>query len=173
MNGETPEIILKIFQIMIITLSTLGGLFCVYSLGCFIFRRKSGLYIKGGAYLILDIDAVGDKLEYYVRKIENDIDRRYIYISKIILYSKNLTETGELYKICAILSGSYHNIIFPAENTDINLLLRPWPPAAALYIFIRYYNHIVPYNKAKQTKYNFIPRNRKFRGIFLCCMTVI
>ena len=113
MNGETLEII---FQISIIALSAIGGLSCIYILGCFIFKNKSNLYIKGNTYLVLDVDEIGEKLEYYVRKIENDIDSRYIYISKIILYSKILGKpvksANETYKICKILTESYSNIIF-------------------------------------------------------------
>ena len=119
MNGETLEII---FQIFIITLSVIGGLSCIYMFGAFIFKNKSNLYIKGNTYLILDVDEIGEKLEYYVRKIESDIDSRHIYISKIILYSKTLSKSGksvnesgpsgEIYTICKILTKNYNNIIF-------------------------------------------------------------
>ena len=114
----------EIIKIIIITLSAISGLSCIYILGNFIFRKKGSLYIKGNAYLILDIDVIGDKLEYYVRQIENDIDSRYIYISQIILYSKNLNYTSEIFKICTILANSYNNIIFLTGNTDIELFLK-------------------------------------------------
>ena len=108
-------------------MSATGGLFCVYYIfKNFIFKSKGGLYIKGNAYLILDVDAIGEKLEYYVRKIENDISDRYIYINQIILYSKTLSRPcescaadGETFKICRILSESYGNIIF-LNNNNIN-----------------------------------------------------
>ena len=86
-------------------------------------KNKNKLYIKGGAYLILDVDEIGDKLEYYVRRIENDISDRYIYISKIILYSKTpgpLCESCETVKICRILSENYNNIIFLNSDGHIN-----------------------------------------------------
>ena len=123
MSSETLGFI---FQIIITALSAIGGLFCLYIFGCIIFRSKSDLYIKGNTYLVLDIDEIGDKLEYYVRKIENDINGRYIYISKIVLYSKKLSESkktgandrsGEIYKICKILAETYNNIIFPDDFT--------------------------------------------------------
>lgn len=132
MNSETFRII---FQIIIIALSVIGGLFCIYTLGGFIFRNKSNLYTKGNTYLFLDIDEIGEKLEYYVRKIESDIDGRYIYISKIILYSKTLgksadenSSTSEIYKICKILTENYNNIIFlndsviKSENDILSLM---------------------------------------------------
>ena len=111
MNSGTFEII---FQILIITLSAIGGLFCIYMFLGFIFKDKNSLYIKGNTYLVLDVDEIGEKLEYYVRTIESDIDRRYIYISKIILYSKTCgkNESCETFKICKILAGNYNNIIF-------------------------------------------------------------
>jgi len=85
----------------------------------------------------LDVDEIGEKLEYYVRKIESDIeDNRYIYISKIILYSKILGKpgnengsAGEIYRICKILTENYNNIIFINDiiienenNNDNNIL---------------------------------------------------
>ena len=118
MNSETFGIIA---QAIVIMLSAAGGLFCIYIFGCIIFKNKGDLYIKGNTYLVLDIDEIGEKLEYYVRKIENDINGRYIYISKIVLYSKALIESkiktensspDEIYKICKILASSYNNIIF-------------------------------------------------------------
>jgi len=133
MNSQISEIIFQIFKILIFTLSAIGGLFCVYIFGGFIFRNKSSLYIKGNTYLILDVDEIGEKLEYYVRKIETDIADRYIYISKIILYSKTLSryckkdinkkeakETEEIFKICKILAETYGNIIFLNDNTTEN-----------------------------------------------------
>jgi hypothetical protein len=116
MNSETIKII-------IIILSVTGGLSCIYIFGGFIFKNKSSLYIKGGAYLILDVDKIGDKLEYYVRKIENDIDSRYIYISRIFLYSKTLNHTGqeksEILEICKILTDTYSNIVFLDNANNI------------------------------------------------------
>ena len=114
MNSENLEII---FQLLIIVLSITGGLFCIYMFCNYIFKDKNSLYIKGNTYLVLDVDEIGEKLEYYARKIESDIDSRYIYISKIILYSKTLSnsckkESCEIYKICKILSENYNNIIF-------------------------------------------------------------
>ena len=113
MSGEILKIIL---QIIIITLSSIGILACIYIFGGSFFKNKNNLYVKGNTYLVLDVDEIGEKLEYYVRKIENDIDSRYIYISKIILYSKTSSKlngsTGEIYKICKILAESYNNIIF-------------------------------------------------------------
>jgi hypothetical protein len=113
------EILGIISQTIIIILSATGGLFCIYIFGCIIFNGKNRLYIKGNTYLVVDIDEIGEKLEYYVRKIESDIDSRYIYISKIILYSKKLSKSknennssDEIYKICKILAGNYNNIIF-------------------------------------------------------------
>ncbi|MCL2097100.1 MAG: hypothetical protein FWH10_09415 [Oscillospiraceae bacterium] len=127
MNGEVLEII---FQISVITLSAIGGLFCIYTFCGFVFNFKDrkNLYIKSGAYLVLDVDEIGEKLEYYVRKIESDINGRYIYISKIILYSKTLEgrrvcagcEPPEIYKICRILSEHYNNIIFLGDITVKN-----------------------------------------------------
>ena len=121
MNGETLEII---FQITVLTLSAAGGLFCIYLLCGILLKDRNSLYIKGNTYLILDVDEIGEKLEYYVRKIESDIDSRYIYISKILLYSKDLSESRktadgekhELYKICKILADNYNNIIFLNET---------------------------------------------------------
>ena len=123
MNGENSELIYQIIKILIITMAVTGALSCIYITGGFIFSKKNGLYIKGNTYLILDIDEIGEKLEYYVRKIESDIAGRYIYISRIILYSKalgkaggtdtaDIKEAGEAYKICRILSENYDNIIF-------------------------------------------------------------
>jgi len=114
MNGETSEII---FKIIVIALSVIGFLSCTSIISDFIFRHKSNLYIKGNTHLILDVDEIGEKLEYYVRKIESDIAERYIYISRIILYSKTLNksnkkDTGEIFKICKILAENYNNIIF-------------------------------------------------------------
>ena len=118
MNSETLGIIT---QTIIIIISVTGGLFCLYILGCIILKSKSNLYIKGNTYLVLDVDKIGERLEYYVRKIESDINSRYIYISKIILYSKTLSESkpktennssDEIYKICKILAENYSNIIF-------------------------------------------------------------
>ena len=134
MNSNAFEII---FQIIIITLSAVGGLSCIYIFGGFIFKNKSNLFIKGNTYLVLDVDEIGEKLEYYVRKIESDIeDNRYIYISKIILYSKILGKpgnengsAGEIYRICKILTENYNNIIFINDiiienenNNDNNIL---------------------------------------------------
>ena len=119
MNGE---IFLALFIIAIL-ISISIGLFRAY---IFIFKNKSDLYIKGNTYLILDIDEIGDKLEYYVRKIEDDISNRYIYISKIILYSKafNIDTTDiknpcEIFKISKILSDNYSNIILLNNINDI------------------------------------------------------
>ena len=90
MNGEISGIILLIIKILIVALIAFGGAFCIYKI---IFRNRGNLYMKGNTYLILDVDEIGDKLEYYVRKIESDIADRYIYISKIILYSKTLSKS--------------------------------------------------------------------------------
>ena len=103
------DIIQIVFQTIIGILSVTGGLCCIYYIFC---RMKKDLYIKGNAYLILDIDTIGDKLEYYIRRIQNDINNKYIYISKIILYSKSLRINNEIYNICRILAQDYNNIIF-------------------------------------------------------------
>ena len=109
MDSKTLEII---FQISVAALSATGGLFFMYMLcGC-ILKSRGDLYIKGNTYLVLDVDEIGEKLEYYVRKIKNDIDGRYIYISRIILYSKNSSDSCEIYKICRILAENNNNIIF-------------------------------------------------------------
>jgi len=128
--NEIPQIIL---QTVTGILSVIGGLCCIYYILC---RNQNDLYIKGNAYLILDVDAIGDKLEYYVRRIQNDINNRYIYISRIVLYSKsseslNLSQLSELssgndttatdvetLNICRILTQDYNNIVFLGDCDD-------------------------------------------------------
>jgi len=134
MNVITFEMILKIVMIL---LSAAGGLSCLYIFGGLIFKNKNSLFIKGNAYLILDVGGIGDKLEYYVRKIENDIDSRCIYIKKIILYyhytndindtndTKTEKDTTEIFEICKILAGAYNNIILFKSDKNINLFLNP------------------------------------------------
>ena len=113
MNGETFRIGLNMLTV---ALSVIGGLFCIYMFLGFVFGNfdKNNRRIKGSAYLVLDVDEIGEKLEYYVRKIESDIEGRYIYVSKIILYSKTPAsgEGCEISKICKLLAGDYNNIIF-------------------------------------------------------------
>jgi len=81
-------------------LAVIGIAFCIY----YIFLKRK-LYIKGAAYLILDIDGAGERLEYYVRRISADIK-----IDKIILYSRS--GTHEALNICEILSRDYQNVRF-------------------------------------------------------------
>lgn len=89
------------------------------------------------ACLVLNVDEIGDKLEYYIRKIQNDIaGNKYIYISKIILYSESFAErysgdseiselepesesklkqnnlSEEILRICKILTSEYSNVVF-------------------------------------------------------------
>lgn len=121
------EILQIIFQAITGILSVIGGLCCIYYILC---RNQNDLYIKGNAYLVLDIDAIGDKLEYYIRRIQNDINNRYIYISKIVLYSqslelsdKNNTENttnidSETLNICRILIQEYDNIVLLSDCND-------------------------------------------------------
>ena len=114
--NDIPQII---FQTMTGILSVIGGLCCIYYMLC---NDKSDLHIKGNAYLILDIDEIGDKLEYYIRRIQNDIANRYIYISKIILYSKdnnnNNNIDSDIHAVCRILAKEYNNIIFLGDCDD-------------------------------------------------------
>ena len=127
---EASGIIFQILKILIIALSVTGGISFVYILVGSVIKNRGNLYIKGNTYLILDVDEIGEKLEYYVRKIESGIADRYIYISKIILYSKSLSKPcksckenqGEMYRICKILSENYNNIIFPNENESVKNL---------------------------------------------------
>ena len=94
------EIIKIVFEILTGILALTGTAFCIY----YIFFRKR-LYIKGAAYLILDIDGAGEQLEYYVRRINANIK-----INKIILCSKS--GSREALNICGILARGYPNIKF-------------------------------------------------------------
>ena len=121
------DILKIIFQTITGILSVIGLFCCLYYILC---RNNKDLYIKGSSYLILDIDSIGDKLEYYVRKIQNDINNRYIYISRIVLYSKSLTVNnnendtdGEIFNICRILAKEYSNIVFLGGKNNILSIL--------------------------------------------------
>ena len=118
------EIIRVIFQIITAVLSLIGILCCIYYILCKTgSKNKKDLYIKGGAYLILDTAQIGDKLEYYVRRIQNDIKSRYIYISRIILYSKSPSQNTneETLRLCRILAKDYGNIVFLDDIEQLGL----------------------------------------------------
>jgi len=100
------EIIKIIYEVVIGVLAVFGAAFCIYYI---IFKRR--LYIKDPAYLIIDIDAVNERLEYYIWRINANIK-----INKIILYSSS--GSHEALNICEILARDYQNIKF-YKNLDI------------------------------------------------------
>lgn len=132
---EIPQVI---FRGLTGILSAIGLVACIYCVYYIIFenRNRRDLHVKGNTYLILDIDEIGDKLEYYIRRIQTDINNRYIYISRIILYSKSLNtddrnntdvdvienesiENEETLRLCKILTQDYSNIIFLGRDNNI------------------------------------------------------
>ena len=134
------NIIQIIMQIIISVLSVIGILSCINYIsekiigGCL--RTEKSFFMKtdNTVYLVLNADKIGDKLEYYIRKIQDDIrNKRCIYISKIILYSENPECSqnenerdlyqNEIARICELLTVDYCNVIFVRGNlTDIRYL---------------------------------------------------
>jgi len=120
------NIIQAIVQIIISMLCVIGSLTCInYILENYIYgnsKKQKRIFIKedNTAYLILNVDIIGDKLEYYIRQIQDDIkNKRCAYISKIILYSEKLgcpqceeEHQDEIARICELLTFDYSNVIF-------------------------------------------------------------
>jgi hypothetical protein len=132
------NIIQIIMQTVISILCVIGSLSCInYIFENLIYKkikREENFFVRddNSVYLIINVDIIGDKLEYYIRKIQNDIkNKRYIYISKIILYSKNLdykncdeeSHQKEIARICELLTFDYSNIIFVKGNFQDNVFV--------------------------------------------------
>lgn len=125
-----------ILQIIISILSIIGSLTCFHYIFEKIVNNKSNklnqeekLLKKDDnvACLILNVDKIGDKLEYYIRKTQDDIkNKRCIYISKIILYSEKLENSQfqneeksyqeEITRMCELFTFDYTNVIFVKGN---------------------------------------------------------
>jgi len=111
-------------QTVITTLCIIGILSCVHCVFdvfknfiCSKFKsnREKGNLTKA-ACLVVNIDKIGDRIEYYIRTIQDDIkNQRCMYISKIILYSHSKHEEEsqtEISRMCELLTSDYNNIIF-------------------------------------------------------------
>ena len=107
------EIIRIIFETAAGIFSLIGAGFCIY----YIFFRKK-LYINGSVYLVLDIDETDERLEYYIRGIQNG----NIKINKIILNSKS-DMNQETLNICGLLSRDYPNVSFYSGGNIINNII--------------------------------------------------
>ena len=75
-------------------------------------RKKS----KAGAVLILDVDFLGDGIEYTVRKIESCIGACGCGCVKKILLVGSDESSEEQKNICRILSDSYENLTYIKDN---------------------------------------------------------
>ena len=132
MNNIT-QIILKI---IIIILCIIGSFACIHYIieNCLNIKseKEKSFLAKNDntAYLLLNVDKIGDKLEYYIRNIQNDIkNKKCTYINKIILYSENLacsqnedeSSYQEIARICELLTVDYVNIIFVKGNFTDNV----------------------------------------------------
>ena len=121
MINTTPIMLQTVITVLCI-IGIISCVHCVFDIfKNLIWSKSNGEKITKVAYLVLNIDKIGDEIEYYIRTIQDDIkNQRCMYISKIILYSHSKHEEEsyqrEIARICELLTLDYNNIIFVKGN---------------------------------------------------------